>query len=176
MTRADSVFVPRSAFDAFLFAPIGEDGNDMPLSVLSVLARLDIDPWQEAAKLALLPGEIAATRLASLIAALPQSVLAPLDLAALATRLIALLPHAAGTNGTLPASLRRVGATAKSRTILYGIFIGVAVVLAAEFIVANHQSATLDDRHSPAFGTVAPGKSAPGSTRPVDPAPAPRSN
>jgi hypothetical protein len=37
-------------FENFLFAPIGEDSNGMVLSVLSALARLDIDPWQEAAK------------------------------------------------------------------------------------------------------------------------------
>jgi hypothetical protein len=33
-------------FDDFLFAPIGDDRNGMLLSVLSVLARLDFDPWQ----------------------------------------------------------------------------------------------------------------------------------
>ena len=49
-------------FDDFLFAPIVEDRNDMPLSVLSALARLDIDPWQEADKLARLPGETATQR------------------------------------------------------------------------------------------------------------------
>jgi hypothetical protein len=32
-----------SEFDSFLYAPIGEDGNGMPLSVLSALARLDVD-------------------------------------------------------------------------------------------------------------------------------------
>ena len=34
----------------------------MLLSVLSALARLDIDPWQEAAQLAGLPGETATRR------------------------------------------------------------------------------------------------------------------
>ncbi len=40
--------------ERFLFAPLHENG-DAPLSVLSVLARQDIDPWQEAARLAQLP-------------------------------------------------------------------------------------------------------------------------
>ena len=72
MSRSASVSVLGTGFDDFLFAPIVEDRNDMPLSVLSALARLDIDPWQEADKLARLPGETATQRLASLIAALPD--------------------------------------------------------------------------------------------------------
>ena len=72
MTRSPSFLVLGSEFDDFLFAPIGEDRNDMPLSVLSALARLDIDPWHEAAELARLPRETATQRLASLIAALPD--------------------------------------------------------------------------------------------------------
>jgi hypothetical protein len=47
MSSSASVSVLGTEFDDFLFAPIGEDRNDMPLSVLSALARLDIDPWQE---------------------------------------------------------------------------------------------------------------------------------
>ena len=33
-----------SGFDAFLFAVIGEDRNGMALSVVSMLARMDLDP------------------------------------------------------------------------------------------------------------------------------------
>ena len=39
-----------SQYDAFLFASVCETG-EMTLSVLSVLARQDVDPWQEAARL-----------------------------------------------------------------------------------------------------------------------------
>jgi hypothetical protein len=60
-----------SEFDDFLYAPIGEDTNGMLLSVLSALARADLDPWQEAARLAGLPEKYATARLAELIAALP---------------------------------------------------------------------------------------------------------
>jgi hypothetical protein len=48
MTYSGSASRLGSEFDDFLFAPIGEDRNGMLLSVLSALARLDIDPWQEA--------------------------------------------------------------------------------------------------------------------------------
>ena len=41
-----------SEFDDFLHARIVEDGNGLPLTVLSALARLNMDPWDEAARLA----------------------------------------------------------------------------------------------------------------------------
>ena len=56
MAPTPSISVLGSEFDDFLFAPIGDDRNDMPLSVLSALARLDVDPWEEAAELARWPG------------------------------------------------------------------------------------------------------------------------
>jgi len=59
-----SVSLLNPEFDDFLFASIGEDRNGMLLSVLSAMARLDVDPWQEAAKLAGLPGQAATQRLA----------------------------------------------------------------------------------------------------------------
>ena len=68
MTRSASVSRLKSEFDDFLFAPIGEERNGMLLSVLSALARLDVDPWQEAADLARLPRDSATQRLTALIA------------------------------------------------------------------------------------------------------------
>jgi hypothetical protein len=83
-----------SRFDAFLYAPVREDADDgLPLTVLSFLARLNIDPWEEAARLAQLPGEAAARLLAPLIAALPDAVRGRADAGAIAARLIALLPR-----------------------------------------------------------------------------------
>ena len=71
MTPAASVSFFRPEFDDFLYASIAADRNEMPLSVLSALARLNIDPWEEAAELSELPKISAAQRLASLIAKLP---------------------------------------------------------------------------------------------------------
>ena len=44
----------------------------MLLSVLSALARLDLDPWREAAELARMPQQTARQRLTFLIEALPN--------------------------------------------------------------------------------------------------------
>jgi hypothetical protein len=82
---------PGSQFDAFLFAQIGEDVNGLPLSVVSALARMDLDPWQEAGELAQLPAEVAIQRLAGLLRSLPDRYLGSSDGAAIAARLIALL-------------------------------------------------------------------------------------
>src|SRR5579864_587857 len=98
MTRTAQVSALTPEFDDFLFAPIGEDRNGMLLSVVSALARLDIDPWQEAANLAQLPGTTAMRRLASMIAALPDRPSAHLDPGAIAARLIARLPRRSGSN------------------------------------------------------------------------------
>ena len=57
-------------FDRFLFASVGEEVDGVPLSVLSALARLDLDPWDEAARLARLTREAAADQLAKMIARL----------------------------------------------------------------------------------------------------------
>jgi hypothetical protein len=80
-------------FNAFLFSPIGDDRNGMPLSVVSLLARRDLDPWQEAASLAAMPADAATRRLDSLIRALPDQPLTLPDSGTIAIRLIALLPR-----------------------------------------------------------------------------------
>ena len=80
-------------FESFLYAPIGQDNEGIPLSVLSALARRDIDPWEEAAKLTRLPEEKAVSRLVSLLGTSPHAPLSGPDSATVATRLIALLPR-----------------------------------------------------------------------------------
>lgn len=84
-----------SEFNTFLFAPIGEEGNGMMLSVVSALARLGIDPWEEAARLAALPKEAAASALDRLIERLPRGLWARSDIPAIAASLIELLPRGA---------------------------------------------------------------------------------
>jgi hypothetical protein len=82
-------------FDAFLHAPVGAEESGMPLSVLSMLARLDLDPWQEAAQLAALSPESATLKMVSILGALPKRPLQSPDSLAIATRLVAMLPRPA---------------------------------------------------------------------------------
>lgn len=92
MTTSASVTYLTRQFDDFLFARIDEGSNATPLSVLSMLARLDIDPWDEAAKLARLPRAAAARRLVDFIAATPGAPSAYLNAKTVSDRLLNLLP------------------------------------------------------------------------------------
>jgi len=94
MQQPKHEFFAGAAFDRFLLEPIGEDSNGMALTVLSALARLDLDPWEEAAALSRLPGGAATRKLAQLLAALPGKLLAGSDTGTLAPRLVSLLPVA----------------------------------------------------------------------------------
>jgi hypothetical protein len=62
MTHAALSPLIGSEFDEFLGASIGEDRNGMGLTILSALARLNVDPWQEATSLALMLRETAVQR------------------------------------------------------------------------------------------------------------------
>jgi hypothetical protein len=152
-TRSASVSLRHSEFDEFLFASVGEDGNGMLLSVVSALARLDVDPWQEAAKLAGLPGETATERLASLLAALPDRGSAQRDPGTIAARLVALLPSQASSKIAVREALLSAGAVTSFWAVIYVIF--MAFVLSAQFIVTRHQlAAQVDSAEAPASSTV----------------------
>ena len=92
MASSPSVTCLKRQFDDFLFARLDEDSDATPISVLSMLARLDIDPWEEAAKLARLPRAAAAGRLVDFIAATPGAAGAYLNAKAVSDRLLSLLP------------------------------------------------------------------------------------
>ena len=134
MTNSASVSNLTLKFDNFLFARIDKNSEEAPLSVLSVLARLGVDPWEEAASLAQLPRLAAAKRLASMIAAMPGAPLAHLDARTVSDRLISLLP-----SGSAVTVLPRLEPSARPRSTSW---LAVWVLLAAlllviKLIVAN---------------------------------------
>lgn len=108
--RSEFTLLPAD-LEAFLFARVWGDGPGTPLSVLSAMARLDIDPWTEAARLAALPREKAAVALAAILCRLPGRNLGAPDIAAIADRLVTLLPEHGSSapvrDGDVPA--RRTG-------------------------------------------------------------------
>jgi hypothetical protein len=166
MTRSSMASVLAPEFDDFLFAPIGEERNGMLLSVISALARLDIDPWQEAANLAQLPGTTATRRLASLIASLPDRPSPNLDPGTIAARLIARLPRRASFTApqvpTLPGV--RVRAVIQSQPFRFAVFILMVVVLGGLSIAASQLSAArVNNPVVPASSTIIPPTSPPNS-------------
>ncbi len=74
----------------FLFAGVGVERNGLTLTVLSALARLDLDPWDEAGRLSKLSRAEAADSFAGSLARLPAMPRWPRGTTA---RLVALLPQ-----------------------------------------------------------------------------------
>jgi hypothetical protein len=81
----------RTDFDEFLYSPIAADANGMPLTLLSALARLGVDPWEEAASIASLSRESALQKLGSVLASVPNGPAPGADTETVATHLVTLL-------------------------------------------------------------------------------------
>ena len=79
-------------FDPFLFASVGEEVDGVPLSVLSALTRLGLDPRDEAARLSHLTKDAAADQLARMIARLSDQRWTLSEARRIAGRLIERLP------------------------------------------------------------------------------------
>lgn len=103
----------------------------MPLSVISALTRLDIDPWEEAARLSTLPKAIAARALAPMIARLPGGQWQLLDTQKIADRLIGLLPQR-GAQAQPPRTGRKAADRQNFRAALWWIclFLSAATLVA----------------------------------------------
>ena len=79
-------------YDSFLFASVGEEVDGIPLSVLSALSRLNLDPRDEAARLSQLTKETAADQLASMIGRLSDRRWSLSEARRIAGRLVERLP------------------------------------------------------------------------------------
>jgi len=138
----------------------------MLLSVLSALARVDVDPWEEAATLARLPRETATRKLASLIAALPDGPSARPDSGTIAARLISLLPRRVGSDVSSRLTLPGIGPVTKYPVVRYLIFyvIFTLVMLACQWLSGSPQApAQLNSAATPPTSSVSP-RSPPPST------------
>lgn len=118
----------------------------MPLSVLSALARLDVDPWRESAELARLPGNLAVQRLASLIAKLPSDQTPDQGPDVIAARVLVHLPHLGRSPVPPHASTPGVTNAVSFRGAGYALAILVLFLLGAQLILtgdsqpARHES------------------------------------
>ena len=92
MTLRPEYSLGHSEYNAFLFAAVGEEKVGLPLTVLTALSRLGVDPWQEAARLSNLPRDAAARAFAVTIAKLPEGDWKASDSEAIAARLVNWLP------------------------------------------------------------------------------------
>jgi hypothetical protein len=164
VTPGASVSFFRPEFNDFLYAPIGADGNKMPLSVLSALARLDIDPWKEAAELSELPTDTASQRLASLIARLPGGRWAQAESTTIADRLIELLPRRSGSK--VPAAEKAHGLREMTGSTFAMMLFCAALGVAALIIAASREPSSQGDHaDAPAYRTTSPPQTSVPSSR-----------
>ena len=158
MAYSKSLLQPRSRFDNFLFATVGDDDKGMVVSVLSAFARLDFDPWQKAAEFARLPAGPARTKLAAMIATLPGMSSELTQTETIAARLIALL------SGSVPPAivLRKLPSAGRGKDfrsprflILLGLLI--AFSLASQILLVPQQrQATPDSSPTQIGGPIDP--------------------
>jgi hypothetical protein len=159
---------PGSEFDEFLYTPIAEEHNGTLLNMVSAFARANVDPWDEAARLARLPREAATQFLRTLIAALPDGPTARTDPEALVQHLIALLPKRVASKGPAPSAEPIVQLTANPRALNRSLAFYIAVIL---FLLVNQWLKVHSSQETAHAGAAA---SAPASSvMPRTPAPTP---
>jgi hypothetical protein len=122
-----------SRYNQFLYAPICEEANGMQLSVLSALARMDVDPWEEATRLAAMPKAIAVRTLASTVGRVLGKSWNPSEMEVIAARLVQLLPHRGEVGTIAPTESARVG----TQRAYWLVWLGFA--LAISLLSPRHQ-------------------------------------
>jgi hypothetical protein len=141
MTHSPSTTGLGLAYNAFLFASISDDSGAAPLNTVSVLARLDIDPWLEAADLTRLPSDSAIRRLAALLVRMPGRPNGLADAEMIATRLVALLPSRNSAADAVPARTTNSGRALEPIFVAIAFGFAVVVLLSGLVQTSNDQVA-----------------------------------
>jgi hypothetical protein len=148
MTLRPEYALGHSEYNAFLFAAVGEEESGLPLTVLTALARLGVDPWQEAARLSDLPREAAVRAFALTIAKLPAGDWKSSDSEAIAARLVNWLPGRSASP-IVPSPSGRTRVQMKSTrpsTWLIGGAVFVALLFPAIYLQPDHSLEAPGDR------------------------------
>ena len=154
MNQSHAQLIPPTTYDAFLFAQVCDDKNGMQLSVLSALARLDVDPWEEAKRLAAMPKAVAEKALVSILDVVTGRTLNTSDARATAARLVWLLPQ---PNEAAP--LAGTGAAkAPAKNAIYW-WVWALFALSISFLTPHPHVATKTTEATISTGATAPSKS-----------------
>ena len=139
MDNRPSASSPTSRYDDFLFASICEEANGMRLSVLSALARMNVDPWDEAARLAAMPKAVAERTLVSILDLVSGRRWNPSEAGVVAARLVRLLPQRGDAATIAAADAARVGAR---RTNYWWVWVVFAIAIS--LLSPRHHATTTD--------------------------------
>ena len=134
-------------YEDFLFAPVCEDTNGTRLSVLSALARMNVDPWDEATRLAAMPKAIAEKTLLSILDLVSGKSWKSPEAAAIAARLVRLLPQS-GEAAAMAATGTANAASGMAKVLRSAqkLLVGVAVLCAGHVVHDAAPSATDGER------------------------------
>jgi len=136
-----STSIPSSRYNEFLYAPICEDADGTRLSILSALARMNVDPWEEATTLAAMPRAIAQSTLISTLDLLSGRSWKPAEAEMVAARLLGLLPVGAEERNAAGGEIAGVAAQRISYWVVWLVF-----AMAISFLSPHHQPTTVADQ------------------------------
>ena len=137
-----------ASYDDFLYALVCEDASGMRLSVISVLARTNVDPWKEAARLAAMPKAIAEKTLLSALDRVSGRSWKSPEAAVIAARVVRLLPQPGrAVATTAPATSNAATGAPKGRTPLtryWWIWLGFWIAMS---FMVPHDHANTTNTH-----------------------------
>ncbi|HWH42836.1 MAG TPA: hypothetical protein VNU21_23515 [Usitatibacter sp.] len=133
----------------------------MRLSVLSALARMNLDPWEEAARLAALPTSDAEGALVATLNLLPGHPQKSSETEILAARLVALLPKA-GTTAKVAIIVE-----GRQPPIAYWLVL-LCISIAVSLLSAHQRATTRSAGDSGSASNAAPGASVGAKPAPYD--------
>jgi hypothetical protein len=107
MAMRESFRPLRPDLDKFLFAAVGPEREGIPLSMVSALTRLGLDPWDEAGRLSSLGKREAVEQLARLLAELPGTSRPLAEAREIADRAVEQLPKYDNSPSPQPPQARR---------------------------------------------------------------------
>jgi len=164
MSRLAPEFDLSSPLGRFLYAPIAEDANGTMVTVLSALARQDLDPWDEAHDLNLLSRSSAIQRLALAITPLPLHWAERETPTGVATRLIALLPQDGQPSLDSPQTAQSVPPTLDARKLRLTM-LGLVALLIVQWLIFRNAVSDLPDEPASASPSAAMPAVPPGGER-----------
>ena len=112
----------------------------MRLSVLSALARMNVDPWEEATRLAAMPRAIAEKTLLSILDLVSGRSWKSPEAAAIAARLVRLLPQRGEAAAGIAIPATGTAKVSAQRTNYWWVLLGYWLVMS--FMMPHHQATT----------------------------------
>ncbi|SFA69306.1 hypothetical protein SAMN05421688_0109 [Poseidonocella pacifica] len=138
MAQATTQLGQDPKYERFLHAPLGEDRRGSIVTVLSMFARLGVDPWTEASKLSKLPESAARQRLEELMARFHDVSTPAPDRGRIVQKLLAFLPRPAASASSTSDSARGRFAFPSQGSPIYWI-LAAALLLGWGVMLAQSQ-------------------------------------